>query len=349
MQSLLVTGGAGFIGSAFVRSIVERRTCERLAVLDKLTYAGSLASLESVQSRITFVRGEIGDRALVSHLLAEHRPEAIVNFAAESHVDRSIDIPAPFVMTNVVGTAQLLEASLDYWRSLDESGRERFRFLHISTDEVFGSIDAPELANENSPYNPSSPYAASKAAGDHFVQAFHRTYSLPTIITYSTNNYGPYQFPEKLVPIVILNALEGKPIPLYGDGEHRRDWLHVDDHCEALRLALDRGQPGESFCVTSGVGYTNRELIAALCAAVDEQCPSVPHRPTVDLIQRVADRPGHDRRYALDSHRIEAHGWKPRISIEDGLVETVAWYRHHLPWVMEVCSNFNRQERMGLR
>lgn len=349
MQSLLVTGGAGFIGSAFVRSMVEQQGAERIVVLDKLTYAGSLVSLVSVESQISFVQGDIADRELVSRLLTEHRPKAIVNFAAESHVDRSIEAPSPFVMTNVVGTAQLLEAALDYWRGLDETGHGRFRFLHISTDEVFGTIEQPRSANENSPYHPSSPYAASKAAGDHFVKAFHRTYGLPTVITYSTNNYGPYQFPEKLVPVVILNALENKTIPIYGDGEHERDWLHVDDHCDALRLVLELGRSGEAYCIASGSHLTNRELISTICKEVDRQCPTSSLRPTVDLVRQVADRPGHDRRYALDASRMRTLGWKPRKQVDNGIAETVGWYCNNLSWVADISRSFDRQKRMGLR
>jgi dTDP-glucose 4,6-dehydratase len=336
MESLLVTGGAGFIGSAFVRRLIGSVASQRVVVLDKLTYAGSLASLDAVRSvgsRLVFVRGDIADRALVRQLLNEHRPGAIVNLAAESHVDRSIDEPAPFVMSNVVGTAQLLEATLEYWRGLPDVERERFRFLQVSTDEVFGSIASPAQATEEWRYAPSSPYAASKAAGDHFVSAYHRTYGLSTLITYSTNNFGPFQFPEKLVPVVIVNALEGRRIPLYGDGEHERDWLYVDDHCDALRIVLARGEPGEAYCISSGIRHTNRELIAMLCAEIDRQCKALPHRPTVDLLQHVSDRPGHDRRYALDSSRMRGLGWAPRVSLEKGIRETVAWYVANREWV----------------
>lgn len=351
MERLLVTGGAGFIGSAFVRRVLGDAAVDRVVVLDKLTYAGSLAALDAVRpagSRLEFVRGDIGDRALVARLLAEHRPRAIINFAAESHVDRSIDAPAPFVMTNIVGTAQLLEATLEYWRQLPTGDRDRFRFLHISTDEVFGSIAAPAQADETSPYAPSSPYAASKAAGDYFVRAFHRTYGLPTLLTYATNNYGPFQFPEKLVPVVILNALEGGPIPLYGDGEQQRDWLLVDDHCAALQVVLQRGQSGNAYCIASGRHQTNRELVVLICDEIDRQCTALPHRPTSGLIQYVADRPGHDRRYALDAARIHAMGWKPRVSLEHGIRETVAWYLANRQWVAEMSRGFDRAARIGL-
>ena len=350
MQALLVTGGAGFIGSAFVRRIIAYPSVDRIVVLDRLTYAGSLASLKAVRSvgsRLVFVKGDIGDRALVGRLLAEHRPSVVVNFAAESHVDRSIDEPAPFVMTNVVGAAQLLDATLDYWRSLEDAQREAFRFLHISTDEVFGSIAAPTYANEKSPYAPSSPYAASKVAGDHFVRAFHATYGLPTLITHSTNNYGPFQFPEKLVPVAILNALEGRPIPLYGDGEQERDWIHVDDHCEALRIMLERGQPGEAYCIAAGAPRTNRELVELICTEVDRQCATLPRRPTAELVQHVVDRPAHDRRYALDASQVRAFGWRPRISLEQGIRETVAWYLANPHWVAEVSRGFDRTARRG--
>ncbi|MEX2171396.1 MAG: dTDP-glucose 4,6-dehydratase [Pirellulales bacterium] len=351
MERLLVTGGAGFIGSAFVRRVLGDAAADRVVVLDKLTYAGSLASLDAVRSvgsRLHFVRGDIGDRALVAQLLAEHRPRAIVNFAAESHVDRSIDAPAPFVMTNVVGTASLLEATLEYWRTLSPTDRERFRLLHISTDEVFGSIAAPNRADERSPYAPSSPYAASKAAGDYFVRAFHRTCGLPTLLTYSTNNYGPFQFPEKLVPVVILNALEGRPIPLFGDGQHQRDWLHVEDHSDALRIVLERGQTGDAYCIASGRHHMNRELVALICDEIDRQCAALPHRPTSALVQQVADRPGHDRRYALDASKVRALGWQARIPLEQGIRETVAWYLANRQWVAEISRGFDRAARMGL-
>jgi dTDP-glucose 4,6-dehydratase len=241
-------------------------------------------------------------------------------------------------MSNVVGTAQLLEATLNYWRALSNDERERFRFLQISTDEVFGSIAPPARADENSRYAPSSPYAASKTAADQFVNAYHRTYGLPTLITYSTNNYGPFQFPEKLVPVVIVNALGGRKIPLYGDGEHQRDWLYVDDHCEALRIALACGQPGERYCIASGVHQSNRELVAMICAEIDRQSSTLPHRPSIELVEHVADRPGHDRRYALDASRVRALGWHPKTSLEQGIRETVAWYLANRAWVEEVSA-----------
>ena len=351
MRSIFVTGGAGFIGSAFVRQVVSEAAVDRVVVLDKLTYAGSRASLDetgSSRSRLVFVLGDIGDRPLVARLLSEHRPGAIINFAAETHVDRSIDAPAPFVTTNVVGTAQLLEETLQHWGTLQGSQRGAFRFLHVSTDEVFGSTPAPELAGEDTRYAPNSPYAASKAAGDHFVRAYHRTYGLPTLVTYSTNNYGPFQFPEKLVPVVILNALEGRPIPIYGDGRHERDWLHVDDHCAALRLVLERGGAGEAYSIAAGDHRTNRELIELICAEVDRQCPTLPHRPTFDLIEHVTDRPGHDRRYALDPTRLRKLGWQPKIELERGIAETVAWYLANPQWVAEVGRGYDRQQRLGL-
>lgn len=341
MESLLVTGGAGFIGSAFVRQVIGSEAAQRVVVLDKLTYAGNLASLAAVRSlgsRLVFIRGDIADRALVRRVLSEHRPMAVVNFAAESHVDRSIDEPAPFVMTNVVGAAQLLEATLDYWRGLQAVERERFRFLQVSTDEVFGSIAPRAQANEEWRYAPSSPYAASKAAGDHFASAYHRTYGLPTLTTYSTNNFGPFQFPEKLVPVVIVSALEGRRIPLYGDGEHERDWLYVDDHCDALRIVLERGQPGGAYCIASGIQHSNRNLITMICTEIDSQCDTLAHRPTVELVEHVGDRPGHDRRYALDSARMRALGWRPDTPLEGGIRQTVAWYLENRAWVAEVNS-----------
>jgi dTDP-glucose 4,6-dehydratase len=349
MDTILVTGGAGFLGSWFVRQwLAEERG--QVVVLDKLTYAGSRASLAEVgnHSRLTFRRGDIADRTVVSALLADFQPRAIVNFAAETHVDRSIDAPAPFVATNVVGTAELLEATLSFWRQLTGDARDHFRFLHVSTDEVYGPIDAPHRAAESAPYRPSSPYAASKAAADHLVRAYYHTYGLPVLLVHPANCYGPFQFPEKLVPLAILNAADGRSIPLYGDGGQQRDWLFADDLCRAVRLVLDRGTPGESFNVAANVEQTNLTLVRAICAAVDKQVSDPSRLPSRELIVHVVDRPGHDRRYALDTSKIRHLGWTPRIDFSTGLATTVQWYLENRAWVAEVAADFDRTHRLGL-
>lgn len=350
MDTTLVTGGAGFLGSWFVRYWLAAHA-GRVVVLDKLTYAGNRASLAEVadaSSRLVFRHGDIGDSSFVAALLSEFKPTAIVNFAAETHVDRSIDAPAPFVATNVVGTWQLLEQSLAYWRKLDRAGQGAFRFLHISTDEVFGPIEPPASANESSPYNPSSPYAASKAAADHFVRSYQRTYGLPTLIVHPTNNYGPFQFPEKIVPLMILNALEGKPLPLYGDGQQRRDWLFGEDLCRAVELVLNRGQVGESYNVATGIEMTNEELVRTIAVFVDRLGPDSPDGPSIARIVHVDDRPGHDVRYALDTAKIRSLGWKPRWGPSTGLLQAVEWYLANRAWSAEVAANFDRTRRMGL-
>jgi dTDP-glucose 4,6-dehydratase len=318
-------------------------------VLDKLTYAGSRASLAEFADdpRLVFRHGDIGDGSLVGSLLAEFQPQAIINFAAETHVDRSIDQPAPFVSTNIVGTWQLLDQTLAYWRQLPESKQQAFRFLHISTDEVFGPIDAPERATEASPYRPSSPYAASKSAADHFVRSYHRTYGLPVLLVHPSNNYGPFQFPEKLVPLVILNALEGRPIPLYGDGRQARDWLFGEDLCRAICAVLRDGQPDEAFNVASGVDCTNEDIVRQICELVDRLNPGLRHAPSNQLITHVADRPGHDARYALDTTKICGLGWTPRVEPAAGLEQTVRWYLDCRVWVAEVAANFDRTRRLG--
>ncbi len=350
MDSILVTGGAGFIGSCFIRQWMAARH-GRLVNLDKLTYAGNLDSLESVldDPDHEFVEGDIGDRQLVGELLAEHRPQAIVNFAAESHVDRSIDGPAAFVQTNVVGTFNLLQAALDYWRALDAAGQRSFRLLHVSTDEVYGSLGSTGAFTETTPYAPNSPYSASKAASDHFVRAYHQTYALPTMITNCSNNYGPYQFPEKLIPLMILNALEGKPLPVYGDGQNVRDWLFVEDHCDAIRMVLDRGVPGEVYNVGGDCERTNLTIVEEICDTVDRLRPGLPHAPCRGLIAFVTDRPGHDRRYAIDASKIRGQiGWRPKEGFESGLERTVRWYLDHPQWVERVTSGKYRRERLGL-
>ncbi len=347
--SILVTGGAGFIGSQFVRQwLVSGRA--RVVVLDKLTYAGSRESLAEVDpQRLIFVQGDIADRKLTGQILAQHSPQAIIHFAAESHVDRSIDVPGPFIDTNIVGTWQLLESALDYWQKLEGEASRKFRFLHASTDEVYGDLPSGVVANEQSPYRPNSPYAAAKAAGDHLVRSFHRTYGLPTLVTCSSNNFGPYQFPEKLVPIVVLHAIEGNPIPVFGDGLQVRDWIHVEDHCAGMTRVLDRGSVGETYALAASCERTNLEMVEALCQEVDRQIPNLPHRPTGNLCHHVADRPGHDRRYALDASKARSLGWQPSISMADGIAETVRWYRANEAWVESMRSRVEGSGRLGRR
>ncbi|MBI2317714.1 MAG: dTDP-glucose 4,6-dehydratase [Betaproteobacteria bacterium] len=339
-MTVLVTGGAGFIGSNFVLDWLGT-SAEALLNLDKLTYAGNLANLASVRSdpRHRFVQGDIGDRALIERLLREHRPRAIVNFAAESHVDRSILGPAEFIGTNVVGTFILLEAARAYWSALPAGEKEAFRFLHVSTDEVYGSLGPEDPAfSESTPYAPNSPYAASKAGSDHLVRAYHHTYGLPTLTTNCSNNYGPYQFPEKLIPLMILNALAGKPLPVYGDGANVRDWLYVADHCRAVRLVLERGRPGEVYNVGGASEKKNIDVVRGICAALDELAPRA-SGAYARLISFVADRPGHDRRYAIDAAKIRRElGWAPQESFESGLRRTVNWYLEHGEWVASVQS-----------
>ncbi|TAK43828.1 MAG: dTDP-glucose 4,6-dehydratase [Betaproteobacteria bacterium] len=341
---LLVTGGAGFIGANFVLQAIAV-TGEPVVNLDKLTYAGNLRNLEALRSdaRHAFVRGDVGDRALVRSLLARHRPRAIVHFAAESHVDRSIHGPGEFVQTNVVGTFCLLEEARAYWSGLPEAERRAFRFLHVSTDEVYGSLGAQDPAfTETAPYAPNSPYSASKAGSDHLVRAYHHTYGLPTLTTHCSNNYGPYQLPEKLLPLMIHNALAGKPLPVYGDGQNVRDWLYVLDHCAAIREVLARGRAGDSYHIGGRCEMKNLDVVQLLCAALDEARPRAAG-PYAELIGFVADRPGHDRRYAMDITKIGRElGWQPAESFESGLRKTVRWYLEHQAWVHEVTSGAYR-------
>jgi dTDP-glucose 4,6-dehydratase len=346
---LLVTGGAGFIGSNFVLRAVLAGGA-RVVNLDKLTYAGNLENLAPLDGNAdhVFVHGDIGDRALVARLLAEHRPQAILNFAAESHVDRSIDSPADFVQTNLVGTFQLLEAALAHTATLATAERERFRFVHVSTDEVYGSLGPDGLFTEESRFSPNSPYAASKAGADHLVRAYHRTYGLPTITTNCSNNYGPLQFPEKLIPLTILNALEGRRLPLYGDGQHVRDWLFVIDHCDALRLVMERGRPGETYNIGGGAERTNEQVVTAICDLLDELSPRT-EGSYKQLVTFVADRPGHDRRYGIDCSKIRRElGWAPTHTFAEGLRETVAWYLAHRAWCDRITQGVYRRERLGL-
>ncbi len=350
MNAILVTGGAGFIGSNFVRQWIAEEP-GRVVNLDKLTYAGNLDSLAEVMDdpRHIFVQGDIADGRLVGRLLAEHEVEAIVNFAAESHVDRSIDGPAAFVETNVVGTFRLLEAARRYWSDLAEPRRSRFRFLHVSTDEVYGSLGPQGKFTETTPYAPNSPYSASKAASDHFVKAYHHTYGLPVLVTNCSNNYGPYQFPEKLIPLMVLNALEGKPLPVYGDGQQVRDWIYVGDHCRAVRAVLARGRPGEVYNIGADCEQANLDVVRAICGLVDRLRPGLPHSPCSSLLTYVADRPGHDRRYAIDSAKIRGQlGWAPAEDFASGLERTVRWYLDNPAWVERVTSGKYRRQRLGL-
>jgi len=345
----LVTGGAGFIGGNFVLDAVARGV--RVVNLDVLTYAGNLDTLASVDGHPghVFVQGDIGDRALVSRLLAEHQPDAVVNFAAESHVDRSIDGPAAFIQTNVVGTLGLLEAVRDHWKSLEGEARDRFRFLHVSTDEVYGTLGETGKFSETTPYAPNSPYSASKAASDHLVRAFHHTYGLPVLTTNCSNNYGPYHFPEKLIPLVIAKALAGEPLPVYGDGRQVRDWLFVADHCEAIRTVLAKGRVGETYNVGGNSEKQNIEVVKAICALLDERRPRGDGLPRASQITHVADRPGHDRRYAIDASKLRDElGWEPKYTFERGIAETVDWYLDHQPWVRRVLDGSYRLERIGV-
>ena len=348
MKTLLVTGGAGFIGANFVLQAVADGL--RVINLDKLTYAGNpdtLASLKGHPGHV-FVQGDIGDRALLARLLAEHRPDAIVHFAAESHVDRSIDGPADFVQTNVVGTLALLEAARDYWQALDGAGRDGFRFLHVSTDEVYGSLGAEGRFSETTAYAPNSPYSASKAASDHLVRAFHHTYGLPVLTTNCSNNYGPYQFPEKLIPLTIQKALAGEPLPVYGDGRNIRDWLFVGDHCRAIRRVIEAGRVGQTYNVGGDAERENIAVVHGICALLDARQPLADGRPRESLIQFVKDRPGHDRRYAIDASKLRRElGWQPSQTFDSGLSATVDWYLANQPWVQRVLDGSYRMERLG--
>ncbi|MFP5397314.1 MAG: dTDP-glucose 4,6-dehydratase [Gammaproteobacteria bacterium] len=341
---ILVTGGAGFIGSNFVLDWLAQ--CDEPVLnLDALTYAGNLRNLASLQGdgRHVFVHGDIGDRALVERLLAEHRPRAIVHFAAESHVDRSIHGPAAFMKTNVEGTFALLEAARGHWGTLDGDARSSFRFLHVSTDEVYGSLGPRDAAfTEEHAYRPNSPYSASKAASDHLVRAWHHTYGLPVVTTNCSNNYGPYQFPEKLIPLMIVNALAGQPLPVYGDGMQVRDWLYVGDHCSGIRAVLERGRIGETYNIGGWNEKPNRDIVATICALLDELRPD-PAGPHARLVTHVSDRPGHDRRYAIDARKIERElGWRPAETFDSGIRKTLRWYLDHPQWVAEVRSGAYR-------
>jgi dTDP-glucose 4,6-dehydratase len=343
---VLITGGAGFIGANFVLDWLAQHG-EPVVNLDKLTYAGNLETLASLEgdARHTFVQGDIGDFALVSRLLAEHRPRAVVNFAAESHVDRSIHGPGEFIQTNIVGTFQLLEAVRAHWGSLSADEKAAFRFLHVSTDEVYGSLAKDDPAfTEAHRYEPNSPYSASKAASDHLVRAYHHTYGLPVLTTNCSNNYGPFHFPEKLIPLMIVNALAGKPLPVYGDGMQVRDWLYVKDHCSAIRRVLQAGRLGEVYNVGGWNEKPNIEIVHTVCALLDELRPRADGQPYASQISYVTDRPGHDRRYAIDARRLEAElGWKPAETFESGIRKTVQWYLDNPQWVAHVQSGAYRE------
>jgi len=345
-----VTGGAGFIGSAVVRRLIEA-TPHEVLVVDKLTYAGNLESLATVAAdrRYAFLKADIADIARMRRAVADFAPDVIMHLAAESHVDRSIDGPAEFIHTNLVGTFSLLQAALDYWRGLPDARKQSFRFQHISTDEVFGSLPADGLFCENSPYQPNSPYSASKAGSDHLVRAWHHTYGLPVVLTNCSNNYGPYHFPEKLIPLAIINAMQGRNIPVYGTGANIRDWLHVEDHAEALLLVAKAGQNGESYNIGGRSERTNLAVVQSICAILDEVAPDATIGRRASLITFVMDRPGHDARYAIDTSKIErCLGWKPRYDFESGLRETVKWYLANEPWWTRVQSGVYRGERLGV-
>jgi dTDP-glucose 4,6-dehydratase len=348
-MTLLITGGAGFIGSNLVRYALAHSS-DRLVVVDKLTYAGSLVNLDAPMRdpRVTFVRGDIADRQTLARVFAEHRPDAVLNLAAETHVDRSIDSPRPFVDANIVGAFVLLETARTYVAALEPAAREAFRFLHVSTDEVYGTLGATGLFSEETPYAPNSPYAASKASADHLVRAYFHTYGLPVLITNCSNNYGPFQFPEKLIPLMILNAVDGRPLPIYGDGGNVRDWLHVEDHCAGILLVLARGRPGEKYNVGGGNERTNLAIVDRICDALDELRPSDARRSYHALKTFVPDRPGHDRRYAIDATKIRRElGWTPRHTFETGLRDTVRWYLEHRDWCEQIQAGRYDRQRLG--
>jgi dTDP-glucose 4,6-dehydratase len=349
-MKLLVTGGAGFIGSAVVRHVI-RTTDWSVANVDKLTYAGNLESLAEAGTshRHRHYKTDIRDRAALETIFRDVAPDAVLHLAAESHVDRSIDGAAPFIETNIEGTYVLLDTALAYWRGLDTAARAAFRFQHISTDEVFGSLGSTGSFTEATPYAPNSPYAASKAASDHLVRAWHHTYGLPTLTTNCSNNYGPYHFPEKLIPLCIIRALRGERLPIYGHGQNVRDWLHVEDHAEALTLVLRQGRPGETYAIGGNSERTNIGVVRTICARLDEMLPNSQNRPHEALIEFVADRPGHDARYAIDASKIRSElGWTPRRDFEAGLADTVRWYLDNRGWWERVLSGAYRGERLGL-
>jgi dTDP-glucose 4,6-dehydratase len=356
MNTMIVAGGAGFIGANFVRHALTY-TDDRLVVVDKLTYAGNPANLAGALNnpRVRLIQADIADKETIHSIFREHRPSCVVNFAAESHVDRSIDDPSPFIETNIVGTFVLLEAARRHVLALGDEATRAFRFLHVSTDEVYGSLGESGLFSESTPYAPNSPYAASKASADHLVRAWGETFALPVIITNCSNNYGPYQFPEKLIPLMILNALDGKPLPIYGDGGNVRDWLFVEDHCAGILLALQNGKLGEKYNIGGGNERTNLQIVDRLCDEIEKIAPAASN-PALqgkssyrELKTFVADRPGHDRRYAIDAAKIRAElGWKPAYDFEAGLARTVRWYAENRPWCETVLAGKYQRERLGL-
>ena len=354
MRNILITGGAGFIGGNFVHLMLAESDA-RIVTLDKLTYAGNLDTLTDLEEpgseppRHKFVQGDIGDRDMVSRLLVAHQIDAIVNFAAESHVDRSIDGPAAFIETNVLGTFNLLDCARAYWADLPTERRDDFRFLHVSTDEVYGTLGSTGKFTEATAYAPNSPYSASKAASDHLVRAWHHTYGMPVLTTNCSNNYGPYQFPEKLIPLMIAKAMSGQPLPIYGDGGNVRDWLYVEDHCRAIALVLASGQPGEVYNIGGDSEKTNLEVVDTLCDLLDEALPDSPYRPHRLLKSFVPDRPGHDRRYAIDASKIQAElGWAPRESFSSGMKRTIEWYLAHQDWTARIMDGSYRGQRLGM-
>lgn len=350
MATLLVTGGAGFIGSNFIHEALKDTDADIINI-DKLTYAGNQDSLQDIDknARYTFVQGDICNQTLLKKLLREHQPSAIIHFAAESHVDRSIDGPAAFIDTNINGTFALLEATRTYWRDLDDIRRAGFRFLHVSTDEVYGSLGDTGFFTEETPYAPNSPYSASKASSDHLVRAYFHTYSLPILMTNCSNNYGPYQFPEKLIPLMILNALEGKQLPIYGTGQNVRDWLYVEDHCQAILTVLEQGKPGEKYNIGGHNEKSNLSIVHTLCDILDEKRPRLDGKSYREQITFVKDRPGHDLRYAINAGKIKRElGWSPVETFETGIVKTVDWYLNNEAWCKRVTDGSYRRERIGL-
>lgn len=357
MQTFIVTGGAGFIGANFVRYALAQ-TDARLVIVDKLTYAGNLASLatELKDARVQFLQADIADKEAMAAVFRDHQPTGVVNFAAESHVDRSIDDPSPFIETNISGTFVLLEAARKHIARLSAEAQRAFRFLHVSTDEVYGSLGETGLFSETTPYAPNSPYSASKASADHLVRAWHETFGLPTVVTNCSNNYGPLQFPEKLIPLMLLNAMDGKKLPIYGDGGNIRDWLYVEDHCAGILLALQHGRPGEKYNIGGDNERTNLQIVDRICAEVERVLPAA-ENPTLqaqgktsyqDLKVFVADRPGHDRRYAIDATKIRTElGWQPAHDFESGLAKTIRWYFENRQWCETVLAGKYKRERLG--